>query len=175
MTSVTVLTAERMLEIEANSIVGGSVVGSNLILEKFNGTTIDAGVVVVDPTPLPYVVSLMVSDPAGSDLSIGDGKAYFRVSDKMNDMHLSAVAAHVVEPSSSGLPTFQVHNVTVTVDMLTTKVSVDVGENDSVDATTPAVIDEDNHVVNTGQLLRIDCDIAGTDTVGAFVELQFSA
>lgn len=43
MTTVTGLTAARMLDIEQNSIVDGSVVGDNLILEKQSGTTIDAG------------------------------------------------------------------------------------------------------------------------------------
>jgi hypothetical protein len=43
MTTVTGLTAARMQQIEANSIVDGSVVGDNLILEKQSGATIDAG------------------------------------------------------------------------------------------------------------------------------------
>ena len=41
--SVTVLTAERMLEIEASSVVSGEVVGADLILETRGGTPIDAG------------------------------------------------------------------------------------------------------------------------------------
>lgn len=43
MGTVTGLTAARMLEIEAASIVDGEVVGNNLILEKHDGSTIDAG------------------------------------------------------------------------------------------------------------------------------------
>jgi hypothetical protein len=43
MTTVTGLTAARMLDIEQNSVVDGSVVGDNLILEKQHGQTIDAG------------------------------------------------------------------------------------------------------------------------------------
>lgn len=48
MATVTVLTAERMLEIEAESIVGGAVdpVTGHLILVRHNGTVIDAGPVV---------------------------------------------------------------------------------------------------------------------------------
>lgn len=48
MATVTGLTAARMIEIEANSVVGGSVVGGNLILEKHNSETIDAGPVTGD-------------------------------------------------------------------------------------------------------------------------------
>lgn len=43
MATVTGLTAARMLEIEGQSIIDGSIIGGNLILEKFDGTTIDAG------------------------------------------------------------------------------------------------------------------------------------
>ena len=43
MATVTGLTAERMLEIEAASVVDGSVVGGHLILTKHDGTTVDAG------------------------------------------------------------------------------------------------------------------------------------
>lgn len=47
MATVTVLTAERTLEIEANSIVSATVNGSgHLIITKFDGSTIDAGSVV---------------------------------------------------------------------------------------------------------------------------------
>jgi microcystin-dependent protein len=43
MATITGLTAERMLEIEGASVVSGEIVGGNLILTKFDGTTIDAG------------------------------------------------------------------------------------------------------------------------------------
>lgn len=43
MTTVTGLTAERMLEIEAASIVDGEVVGNDLILTKHDNSTINAG------------------------------------------------------------------------------------------------------------------------------------
>lgn len=43
MATVTSLTADRMLAIEAASVVDGAVVGDNLILEKHDGTTINAG------------------------------------------------------------------------------------------------------------------------------------
>ena len=46
MATITGLTAERMLEIEGESIIDGSIVGGNLILTKHDGTTIDAGPVV---------------------------------------------------------------------------------------------------------------------------------
>lgn len=43
MGSATGLTADRMLEIEAASVVDGEVVGDDLVLTRHDGTTIDAG------------------------------------------------------------------------------------------------------------------------------------
>jgi microcystin-dependent protein len=43
MATITGLTAERMLEIEGQSVISGQVVSGNLILTRFDGTTIDAG------------------------------------------------------------------------------------------------------------------------------------
>ena len=44
MATVTGLTADRMMAIEASSVVGGSINGSgHLILTKHDGSTIDAG------------------------------------------------------------------------------------------------------------------------------------
>lgn len=45
MATVTGLTADRMLQIEGSSIVNGSVVSDNLILTRFNGQQVNAGVV----------------------------------------------------------------------------------------------------------------------------------
>lgn len=43
MATITGLTAERMLEIEGATVVGGEIVGGHLILHKHDGTTVDAG------------------------------------------------------------------------------------------------------------------------------------
>lgn len=61
MATVTGLTADRMLEIEAASVIDGTVVGGDLILTKHDGSTIDAGSVIGPPGP---------TGPIGSDLSV---------------------------------------------------------------------------------------------------------
>lgn len=53
MATVTVLTAERMLEIEAKSIVSIAIVDGHLMITQFDETVIDAGSVF--PTPPPPV------------------------------------------------------------------------------------------------------------------------
>jgi hypothetical protein len=51
MATVNGLTAARMAVIEGQSVVDGSIIGTHLILERFNASTIDAGVVVGPPGP----------------------------------------------------------------------------------------------------------------------------
>lgn len=43
MATITGLTAERMLEIEGQTVIGGEIVGDHLILHKHDGTTVDTG------------------------------------------------------------------------------------------------------------------------------------
>lgn len=119
------------------------------------------------------IVSIQVTDPNGTAITTGDGKAYFRVPSALNGMNLVAVAAAVTTASSSGVPTVQIANVTDAVDMLSTKLTIDASETDSSTATTAAVIDTTRDDVATGDLLRIDIDVAGTGTKGLIVEMQF--
>ncbi len=118
-------------------------------------------------------ITLLVSDPAGSAITTGDGKAYWRVPSTVGGMDLVAVAAAVTTVSSSGIPTVQIANVTQAADMLTTKLTIDASETDSSTAATAAVIDTGNDDVATGDMLRIDIDVAGTGAKGLMVEMQF--
>lgn len=114
-------------------------------------------------------------------VTTGDGKRFFRIPAELNGMNLVSVGADVVVTSSSGLPTIQIargrqSNPTSAhsfVDMLSTRITIDVGQYDSKDATTPAVIDGSNDDVATGDILRIDYDVSGTGTIGTGVTLGF--
>ena len=119
------------------------------------------------------VVTMLVSDPAGSAITTGDGKAYYRVPSTLNGMNLIAVAAALTTVSSSGTPTIQIHNVTDAQDMLSTKLTIDANETDSSGAAAAAVIDTAHDDVATGDMLRIDVDVAGTGAKGLMVEMQF--
>jgi hypothetical protein len=121
----------------------------------------------------PHVVTLLISDPNGSAITTGDGKAFYRVPSTLNGCNLVGVAASVSTVSSSGIPTVQIHNLSQTADMLTTKLTIDANETDSSTAANAAVIDTANDDVATGDKLRIDIDVAGTGAKGLIVELQF--
>ncbi len=106
-------------------------------------------------------------------LTTGDGKAYFVVPADLNGMNLVDADAAVITYSSSGTPTIQIYNLTQTADMLSTRITIDANEYTSYTAEAAAAIDASNDDVATGDILRIDCDVAGTGTKGLVVILTF--
>lgn len=119
------------------------------------------------------VVGIQVVD-AGTDMTTGDGKAFFRIPSVMNGWNLVAVAAKVYTAGTTSTCTIQIRNITQAADMLSTKISIDSAELDSSTAATPAVIDTANDDVATGDGIAIDVDtIHTTAAKGLFVELIF--
>lgn len=106
-------------------------------------------------------------------LSTGNGIAHFTVPIEFNGMNLVSVGAHVYTVSSSGLPNFMIHNLTDASDMLSTAITIDATESDSSTALTPAVINAAEDDVVTGDIIRLDCDAAGTGTKGMEIRLGF--
>jgi hypothetical protein len=109
-------------------------------------------------------------------LATGDGVGQFSIPEEFNGMNLIGAHVHVYTASTSGTPTFQLHNLDYSggaSDMLTTKITIDVNKKDSSDATTPEVVDTTKDDVYTGDQIRIDCDVAGTGTKGGEVRLSF--
>jgi hypothetical protein len=123
------------------------------------------------PIAIKNVIMKVIKDD--NDLATGDGKSHFTVPIELNGMNLVSVGAHVYTVSSSGLPTFQIHNLTDAVDMLSTEITIDATGNDSKDATTPAAIDAAHDDIATGDVIRFDCDVAGTGTKGMEIRMGF--
>lgn len=132
--------------------------------------------------PGKRTIAVLVSGSASGDtaLATGDGLVAIPVDTTLNGMNLVAVKAYVTTVSSSGAPLFQVRRsrrssatARTVVDMLSIGVSIDANEFESADAATAAVINTSNDDVQTGDILLIDCDTAGTGTKGAQVLLTF--
>lgn len=118
-------------------------------------------------------VAIQVVEGA-TDVATGDGQAFFMVPAALNGMNLVGVQAGVVTAGTTGVTSFQIHNVTQAADMLSTVVSIDSGETTSATAATAAVIDTANDDVATNDVIRIDCDaVATTAPQGAFITLEF--
>jgi hypothetical protein len=124
-----------------------------------NGTTFE----LVDDTK--YFTVLL---NAGVALTSGDDAARVRIPPALNGWRVSYVAAS--RKSGTGTLTIQLRNVTQAVDILSTRVTVDSGETDSLTAATAAVINTSNDDVATGDQIAIDVDDAGTSTLYAILQ-----
>ena len=81
----------------------------------------------------------------------------------------------IVTAGTTNTLDIQIHNLTQTADMLSTKLTIDSAETDSATAATAAVIDTANDDVATGDRIRIDVDaVHTTASKGLVVELQFA-
>lgn len=110
-----------------------------------------------------------------ADVVADDGQEILPIPADLDGAALDHVEIHLRgDSSSSGAPTVQLYNFTQAVDMLSTEVSIDVGENTSETATTPAVIDTDNNTVAKGDQIWINVTAAGTGAQGLTVILGFS-
>lgn len=121
------------------------------------------------------VAQLVISDPNGLPLTVGDTKATFRVNSLLAGRHLSAVAASVSTASTSGPVVVQVRNLSQgPAVMLSTPLTIDANETDSSNAAVSAVIDPLHALLAEADELSIDVQQAGTDTLGLIVELTLA-
>ena len=93
-------------------------------------------------------------------LSTGDAKNgnYFRIPSVCNGWDIVAVAGNVYTIGSTGTASFQLRNVTDGSDVLSTKLTIDSGETDSLTAAAAAVINTANDAVATGDQFTWDVD-----------------
>lgn len=114
---------------------------------------------------------------AGTDTATGDSKFFFRVPPELNGMNLVAVAACVATAGTTGTTDIQIHRTRSgsSVDILSTKLTIDSAEVDSSTAATPAAINTSNDDVQTGDQIHIDVDaVSSTAAKGLVVNLQFA-
>ncbi len=107
---------------------------------------------------------------AGTALAVTD-KAYFRIPSVMNGWNLIEVAAMCKVASTSGAITITVKNGATS--MLSTNITIDQDEYDTLTAATPAVIDTANDGVATGAQIEVAVSGAGVGVTYLVVELTF--
>jgi len=165
------LLADDQHVLDAEVLAVAAAKGANADITSMTGLS-DKGIPEAKVIHTRVVVVKVIADDTA--LATGDGKAYFTVPVELNGMNLISVGAHVYTVSSSGTPTFQIHNLTDAQDMLSTLLTIDANEKDSKDAATPAVINTTYDDVATGDELRFDCDVAGTSTTGMEIRMGFA-
>ena len=111
-----------------------------------------------------YVIGVI---EAATALTTGDGKAYRTIPQEFNGMNLVAAHAAVYTVATGEtLIAIQIRNVTDSVDMLSTKITLDASEFNSYTAATPPVIDTALDDVATGDRIAVDIDAIGNTTSG---------
>jgi len=106
-------------------------------------------------------------------VSTGDGKFIFWIPPAYNKLNLTGAYAYVTTNSSSGAVTVQIRNITQSVDMLSTAITIDANETSSHTAATSMVINWTNNKISTDDKVAIDVDGAGTGAKGLGVVLIF--
>lgn len=119
-------------------------------------------------------LSLYVVD-ATTDLATGDGKIYFVIPSYLNNLILKRIHGRVITAGTTGTTDIQIANVTDSVDVLSTKLTIDSGETGSDTAATPAVINTSNDDAATNDLWRVDIDaVSTTAPQGLIITLEFA-
>lgn len=104
--------------------------------------------------------------PASTALADGDEQMIFTVPGTVDGMEITAVDIGVYTPSSSGVVSVQLHNLTTAHDILSTNATIDQGEYNSYSADAPAVVNASYKTLTKGQRIRVDVDGAGVGVKG---------
>ena len=114
------------------------------------------------------------ADGSIGSLTTGASKSVIRIPAELNGMRLYSVGASTSTPSSVGAISVQSRRVRagVSVNMLTTPITIAVGEYDSNTAS-PPVIDTANDDVLTGDQIHFDVVTAGSGSLGLVVSFSF--
>ena len=118
----------------------------------------------------PFDIKI-VSDQ--DSLSVADGQIIIFIARDCHMLSLVEADAYITTPSSSGLPAIQLRNVVTGHDMLSTMITIDVGEYNSYDAAVLPVIDQAYKQVTAGDRISVDLKVAGTGAKGLGVILRF--
>ena len=119
---------------------------------------------------------VLISPTSGSPVSVGNSKAFFRVTSEMTGLTLQEVAAACSTAGTSGTTSIQIRRVRggVSADMLSTPLTIDANETDSSTAATAAVIDAANDDILTGDQIHFDLDAISDGSLGIYVAFTFN-
>lgn len=117
------------------------------------------------------IIAFKVIDDS-TTLTTGQAKIIFNVPEELDNTLVVAAHAFVTTVSSSGAITIQLRNVTDSVDLLGTEITIDASEFDSYTAATPPVITFANAQLSKSDRIAVDVDSAGTGAKGLSVYLS---
>ena len=106
-------------------------------------------------------------------VTVGDDKARIPIPSELNGFELIRIHATIDGLSTSGVVTVQLYNITQAVDILSTPITIDEGEDSSYTAAIQPVIASANRLVATDNRIRCDVDTGGTGTKGLVVFMTY--
>lgn len=146
----------------ASEVNTGTDTGRTITPDALAGSNL--GTKVLEVTAFDYATAV----------AAGDGAGYVTVPSSYAGMNLVAAHARVITAGTTNTTDIQIHNLTQTADMLSTKVTIDSTETGSNTAATAAVIDTANDDVAAWDVLRVDVDaVSTTAPQGLIVTLEF--
>lgn len=172
--NVDTIGAKTVKRANGSNLAPGDITAGGLYLVAYEATA-DVLILLTPSDTRRKVVSILVfNDSQNCATGDGAGDVFYRVPAELNGHDLVAVAACVQTAGTTNTMDIQIANVTQAVDMLSTKITIDSAETDTLTAATPAVINTSNDNVATGDRLRIDVDaVHTTPAKGLLVELTF--
>lgn len=117
-----------------------------------------------------YIFVHLNSDVA---LATGDYQGWFMIPPALNATNITHVSA-CRKAGGTGVPALQLRNVTYSLDVLSTKVTIDSGETTSGSAATQPVINTLNNYCETYAQFAVDVDAAGTNTFNCVFIVGFT-
>jgi len=128
-------------------------------------------------TPFFFRTIIVKALPDADDTYTGDGITAITIPPTMDTLNLYSIGAHVYTAGTGSTTDVQLHNVTTSLDLLSTKLTIDAGETDSSTAATPVVINSSGTInkVYTATVLRIDVDqiASGAAAKGLEIRMEF--
>jgi len=110
----------------------------------------------------------------GVTVTTGDGKKTIPLLTDFNGMNIVEVYARVITAGTTGTTTVQIYNETDSVDVLSTRITIDSGETGSNTAAAQPEIDTAHDDIATYDNLRIDVDgVQTTAPLGLVVVIGF--
>ncbi len=147
---------------------------ADVTLEIVEATPIELNLSGAVPTVRSGCVMVSPSTSGSSALTTGTSKAVVRIPSELGGMVLTDAGAGLATPSNSGAVSVQMRRVRAgaSVNMLTTEITIDQNEYDSVTGTA-GIINQSNRAVQAGDHIHFDVTAAGNSALGLVISFTF--
>ncbi len=160
------------LEVIQNLNVVSNVDINNDYLAIYSNSDSENRKVAVNSAPFFNRSLVIKALPDALPTYVGDGIARVVLPSSFDGLRLRTIGAHVYTTGTGATTNVQIHNETRGVDMLSTLVQIDAGENDTSTSATPPVINVATDAVSEGDVIRVDVDQIATTVAAKGLELR---